>query len=85
MSRQKTKAEYEATALLLGMIYDEQINTFYRTNGDHKAGMIGTITDECDADTMKPLSEEEVSQRYADNLKLEPIVSADYWDHGDGE
>ena len=81
MQRQKTEAEYQATALLLGMFYDRQINTFYRTTGDPEAGLIGNIEYECDADTLAPLSDKEINDRYEQSAKTQDIAS---YDHGDG-
>lgn len=81
--RKKTREEYEATAMLLGMIYDEQINTFYRLGGASTDVMNigGTVQDECDADTMELLSAEAVNDRYIASAKTEDIAS---YDHGDG-
>lgn len=51
----KTEEEYVATAMLLGMVYDKKVHTFYRYNGD--------LVSEVDADTMEPMTKEMVMQR----------------------
>lgn len=75
--RQKTKEEYEAAALLLGVIYDDQINTFYKLRLDEPPG---TIPWEVDADTMEPLDVQEINRRYLDREGVKDIASYDPFD-----
>lgn len=54
----KTLEEYKAEALLLGMQYDRKIHTFFVVD-DSYHGFV-----EFDADTMEPLSFDDVQDRY---------------------
>lgn len=83
MQRQKTLAEYQATALLLGMFYDAQINTFYRLVDG--TGLNSRVVGEVDADTMEPLPAGEADRRYIEASSMKDHVSLDWWGHGDGE
>lgn len=54
----KDEEHYLAQAALLGMGYDAIVHTFYRT-----IPKSSVINEEFDADTMEPLSEEDLGER----------------------
>ena len=71
----RTLEEYKAQAMLLGMFYDKQINTFYQwisetdpTTADLK---------EVDADTMEPLTDEQITERQQEWKRRTDIKSSD--------
>lgn len=72
--RQKTKEEYVAAAMLLGVNYDEQINTFYKLELDEPPGAVPW---EVDADTMEPLDAQEINRRYMAREGTKDIASYD--------
>jgi hypothetical protein len=59
----RTREEYQATAMLLGADwrYDRLTNTFWHLGDDQ-------VTEEVDADTMEPLSAEELLRRHQEKI-----------------
>lgn len=62
----RKEEEYKAMAMLLGMGYDSRANTFYRMDIDDE----GEFLVEFDADTMEPIDQLEVIERYKGNGKI---------------
>lgn len=65
MAKTKSYKEYVATAMLLGMDYDEQSHTFHCYDA--------IKAEEIDADTLEPVPMDEVTQRIKRfNVKVTP-------------
>ena len=69
----RTLEEYNAQAMLLGMVYDGMTNTFFQL----ELGPTFKIAVEVDADTMQPLTRDEVRARQMEVTRTNDIKSSD--------
>lgn len=76
----RTKEEYRAAALLLGMNYDPRTHTFYVMNWEQDLNK--DVVAEFDADTMERLSDAQLRERHSQYEIRSVSHDGNAWDGG---